>query len=110
MRVAGACIREKVSLGVLDIHGKQTIDRSQFICLTPWALHVTDSRPIQRRFALRAVIGCRASYIELLSAAARCRDSTRVPGTRWFRFQSFDWSFLAQSRALQRFMRNSEDI
>ncbi|CAB0039395.1 unnamed protein product [Trichogramma brassicae] len=26
-----------------------------------------------RRFALRAVIGCRASYIELLSAAARCQ-------------------------------------
>uniref|UniRef100_A0ABD2VV70 Uncharacterized protein n=1 Tax=Trichogramma kaykai TaxID=54128 RepID=A0ABD2VV70_9HYME len=24
MRVAGACIQEKVSLGVLDIHGKQT--------------------------------------------------------------------------------------
>ncbi|CAB0035012.1 unnamed protein product [Trichogramma brassicae] len=33
----------------------------------------------RRRFALRAVIGCRASYTDLLSAAARCRDSTRIP-------------------------------
>ncbi|CAB0040714.1 unnamed protein product [Trichogramma brassicae] len=71
-KIAGLVLRPKVRA-----HSRALVQLRTADTPVSYAGHHDYSHLAQRRFALRAVIGCRASYIELLSAAARCRDSPR---------------------------------